>query len=148
MGIVPYIGSTTCPVTCRFCSLEDVQPFIAEFAEPDAFARAAEARASHGEIILMAAMFSDNDARDMALNSLLMLQRLGFSHWLLLTQSEAWCRETDLVFHGRAGCIHFDFAQREPYRTLAQRMTNTARLTWMLRCVRLAARAGSRALRL
>ena len=73
-------------------------------------------------------------ARDLTVNALLMLRRLGFSHWLLLMHSEAWCDEASAIFGGDSGCVHFDPAVA-PYRALyhSVRKSPMSRATWFFR---------------
>lgn len=108
---------------------------MAEFSAPDAFSKAAQARSYKNEIIFMTPAFSSTNARDMAINSLLMLRRLGFSHWLLMMHSEAWCHEAAHFFNGDSGCVHFDLA-RAPYSAFHQsiHLQPTARTMWLMRC--------------
>ena len=63
---------------CRFCSLGAQQPYKAEFSEERAFSGAVAARAHGGELIFMQPTFVTPAARDLTVNALLMLRRLGF----------------------------------------------------------------------
>ena len=74
------------------------------------------ARSFQNEIILMQLSFQTIGARDMAVNSLLMLRRRGYAHWLLMMDSERHCDEAAEYFSGDSGCIHYN-RHMQPYST-------------------------------
>ena len=129
-------GKGTQQAVCRFCSLGKTSGFMAEFSEHGAFQRGAQARSFQNELIFMQPSFHSHSMRDMAVNSLLLLRRLGFTHWLLLMQSRSWCEEASAIFGGDSGCVHFD-PHEELYSRLYASIKKApmARATWFFRCI-------------
>ena len=121
---------------CRFCSLDKTSGVTVEFSEHDAFQRGVQARSFRNELIFMQPSFQSHAARNMAVNSLLLLRRLGFAHWLLLMHNKAWCEEASAIFDGDSGCVHFD-PHVEPYSRLYASIKKApmARATWFFRCL-------------